>query len=210
MNHTPFVIAFNGPPHSGKDSVANELTKQLEASYVTKPLRVQLSLPMRLAVCALLGLDYKESTYDRNKDMVDVLTGETFRQTMIRLSEEHVKPRYGHDYWCRAALSKQLPSTRVIVISDLGFPEEIAYLEKHYGANRVLTVNLTRNGTNWDKDSRVPVKGVQSIQVDNNDTLRAAAVNVRHYMREFLRWNLATPLATGVDLPSAYVDSLRA
>lgn len=173
----PRIIAFNGPPRSGKDTIANVLATRLENTYTSVIVRSQLSLPMRLAVCAMLGIEYSEFTYERIKDQVQEITGETFRQTMIRLSEEHVKPAYGNDIWVKSAMARamvELP--HIVVISDLGFPEEINYLESTYA--EVLVVQIDRDGSTWDNDSRVPCTGRHSMELDNNTTIRAAVAAV--------------------------------
>ena len=59
------VIAFNGPPRSGKDTLANWLESQLTQSYLNLKIeRSAISLPMRYSIFSMLGMEYSEETYE--------------------------------------------------------------------------------------------------------------------------------------------------
>lgn len=114
---TTYLIGLSGPPRSGKDTLGNLVAGILREKDV--PVEVHaLSLPMRLAVYGMLGLEYSVEHYEANKD-TPFTTGSggvtTIRQEMISLSEDHVKPRLGNDWWGYALLNR----TRLALASSL-------------------------------------------------------------------------------------------
>jgi hypothetical protein len=186
------VVAFNGPPRTGKDTLANLLKLHLMSNYETAGIRVQLSLPMREAAFAMAGLgEYDEETYEKLKDEVLPITGATLRQLMIDLSEEHVKPKYGKQFWVKSAMARIPEGVEVAIVSDLGFWEELDFLQKTYGARNVVVVNTHREGKGWGSDSRKPLTCSQSFQCYNNATPNQAAAEIRKYLRDL--WGLKHP-----------------
>lgn len=180
-----YVIAFNGPPRSGKDSIANELVNQLGLKDQAVK-RLQLSLPMRKAVFALLGQEYTEAKYESVKDNTfDAFQGRTLRQAMIALSESHVKPTYGHGFWVKSSMYTCNRRVEFAIISDLGFPIELAYLERKFPT---LIVNTIRKGATWAGDSRVPLEGCLNLVVENNGSIKVAAKKIRDYIVNTLGW----------------------
>lgn len=183
------IIAFNGPPRSGKDTLANLLKTHLESNYYQhKVERVALSLPMRISACACLGQEYTEDWYESNKDVVHPLIGTTFRQFMIDLSERHIKPMYGHAFWTRSAIVSIKPKTHIVIISDLGFQSEIDYLNQLYGPDNVLVVQTDRVGSTWKGDSREPLSSQLNFPIFNDKKPADAVVPLRKFVGEL--WNL--------------------
>lgn len=190
-----YVVAFNGPPKSGKDSVANSFVLQMTGNYRVASQKVQLSLPMRRTIFALLGLgEYTEAHYESIKDEVMSPSGWTVREMMINLSEKHIKPSYGKEYWIAVAMNGIKDSTKLAIISDLGFEEEIDYLLSRFMKHRVLVVQLEREGTTWGNDSRGSVTGYQTLVIKNNGTITQAAVRVRQHCKT-LGWAVCNGIA---------------
>lgn len=177
-----YVIGFNGPPHCGKDTVANALQELLSDQFMIPTVRDALSLPMRLVGFTMLGYDYDETQYGIIKDVKqDLLVGDTLRQFMISYSEKFIKPRYGHSFWARQ-LRQRCPmwgngNLGILIVSDIGFADEVAFFETN--TRDYLQVNLTREGADsWEKDSRSYVTAHKQTVIPNNGTPQEAAGHV--------------------------------
>lgn len=165
-----YIIGLNGPPHSGKDTLADAMGRQLDRS-VTPYMKASLSMPMRLTVCAMTGLVYSDATYEETKDRRVRDTGRTFREMMISLSEDYVIPTYGSDFWGRT-LVRTLPHQSLpllVVIPDIGFNRELPPIIDYVGADYFMLVQLVRYGRDWGNDSRryVDPEGINSMQLLN-------------------------------------------
>lgn len=169
-----YLVGLSGPPRSGKDTLAGLVRRH----FVNSKVRTQvhsLSLPMRLAVYAYLGLEYSPEHYEANKDYEFDVPGErrftTIRNEMISLSEHFVKPRLGHGWWGRALLNRVTPGTQLILVPDMGFRAE------HEVFTETLTdclwIHLQRDGTDFSKDSRSYVGSGPTVR--NNRSPEVAA-----------------------------------
>lgn len=171
-----YILGFNGPPRSGKDSIGNALAEILRREQEVPTEVMSLSFPMRLAVFALAGLQYDSHIYEASKDSArDIFNGRTIREEMIELSEAHVKPRLGHDFWARALMGHVLDSTRVLIIPDIGFESEVHALASHPDVTRFLNVHIEREGYGWGNDSRSYCYGHTYTVIQNNDDVQTAA-----------------------------------
>lgn len=176
----PYVIGFNGPPRSGKDSIADALRDIVYRRCDIATHRAALSMPMRYVVYDLIGEIYTTKHYEDFKDVPNPLfKGETIRQAIIRLSEEFVKPTYGVDYWARYLHHQnrlwwgKVPC--LMVISDIGFQEECDYFREH---SYFKNVHVHRNGIDWKNDSRTYVDGDAYLHCSNNETIEFAAERI--------------------------------
>ena len=190
-----YVIGFNGPPHCGKDTIANTLQTAIDSLHEISNVRVSLSLPMRLAGFAMLGMYYSDENYEQVKDVPQELFRQKFnpalttqvpepptlRRWMINFSERFIKPYYGQDFWARQ-LKQRCPMLNgnapgLIIVSDIGFQAEVDWFAKN--AEDFMLVQLTREGTDWSKDSRgyVEAKGPM-VTVANDGTPEEAAGHV--------------------------------
>jgi len=187
-----YIIGFNGPPHCGKDTLANALNERLgiENSIATK--RVALSLPMRLAVYSLLNRNYDPAHYDRYKDSPQPLFhGRTIRQEMIALSEDHVKPRHGKDFWASHLCALEIPSAPlVMIVSDMGFQAEGDYFNRFVGLGNYTLIRLYREGCDWSKDSRGYIQSPLGLDYRNDDTVEAGVERILRHVKA-LGWRLA-------------------
>ncbi len=155
----PLFIVLNGPPYSGKTHIANTITNELRAhmrkTVIAHPqgaaelvMQDSFAAPMKHFISTILGVKYK----DLKKDvMVAALRGYTPRQFLISLSEDHIKPIYGEDFYGRAMLhrvGRLEPQPLYMVVDDSGFEEEIEPITKR------LVIKLTRPGCSYEGDSR--------------------------------------------------------
>lgn len=169
-----YVIGISGPPRSGKDTLGTFLSNAVEDTYGATPRMVALSMPMRHTVFAMMGRAYDGRVYEREKDTAQkALGGETLREAMIALSEEHVKSRYGKGFWARSAFAygdQPHTATPLAVVTDMGFPEEVEVLEQMFGAHNCMWVQLSRPGFDFSRDSRHFVGGELAVKLDNTGT----------------------------------------
>ncbi|QIB67194.1 hypothetical protein [Kineobactrum salinum] len=148
-------MLLNGPPGCGKDTLAEEMVPSGFTPMSFKPALYQ-------AVSDHYGIPLEEVLHwcatRELKDEVWNPIGKTPREMMIEVSEEVYKPRFGKDYFGKAAAVACVEAgADFAVFSDGGFPEEIGPLALYY--NQVIVVQLFREGFSFEKDSRTYVEG---------------------------------------------------
>ena len=183
MSKEPKIIMFNGPPNSGKDTLADELVKILGP----KALRSSFALSLKDLVATALFVTVED--VERHKDeamnvaaggdsmAILALDDVTFRDALIYFSEGFMKPLFGHNIWGKTlSLALKLhmeeqPDTEFCVISDLGFEDELQTFIDDYGAENVLVVRVSRHDTSFENDSRhyVECKDCAIIGVKNEN-----------------------------------------
>lgn len=191
----PYIIGFNGPPRSGKDTLATLLAGQIDRFFGVPTHRCILAAPMRQRVEALVGVSSRE-WYDKHKDeALELLGGETTRQCMIRDSEEFLKKNYGQDFWARIYHHRNRiwweDSPAVAVCSDIGFEAEVKYFCEN--AKGYLNILLERPGTDFSIDSRnyVDAKSFGGIELRVvNDSYPMAAIEKIIQFMTTLGWKL--------------------
>ena len=168
-----YFIGLSGPPRSGKDTIGALLEAELlTRNHHLRIDKLSLSMPMRWMVYELANEEYSLDHYEANKDSPnELLGGATIRQAMIDLSEKHIKPQYGQDYWARHGIHRLLRRgnvPNVIVCTDVGFDSERQFFEKYVGGFNCLWVQVQRDGTSFANDSRGYIKGQSNCTVPNN------------------------------------------
>jgi hypothetical protein len=168
-------VLLNGPPGSGKDTVASNLIPYLKFTHL------KFAAPIKRMVAALLQCDQRalEQIKDEPNRMLRFLDKElttrddTPRQLLIALSEELLKPRYGNAVfgnllWTEATKS----SSNLFVVSDCGFESEVSRLVYSAGARNCLLFRLHRAGHDFTGDSRsyLNIDGLASKDVHNTLT----------------------------------------
>lgn len=177
------IIGFNGPPRSGKDTLATAIQdihedeyREAHGHFAEEPtqeklggypwmqpeniFREALIMPCRIAAFALMGLGaYNLETYERIKDKVNPAFGVSLRQFMIRLMEDHVKILYGRGVAGETLANKYRDSAllrlpNLMLVTDIGFQEEVDILSELVGYDNFLLVHVIREGTTWSGDSR--------------------------------------------------------
>lgn len=192
----PYVVGFNGPPRSGKDTLATQLQAILDDFTATPVHRQALAATMRDGAAAILGMSGGDKWYSETKDKpLEVLNGETFRRFMIDMSEQFVKPIYGYDFWARLMYDRnkiwwnKIPS--ILLITDIGFPAEVEFLCKR--SESYLGVRLDRPGCDFSMDSRnwvaSQIYGGTDFAYTNDDTVEEGAKAILEQMYR-LGWPL--------------------
>lgn len=186
----PFVLGFNGPPRSGKDTIAQAVMNQLDKEGCNVPVhKYALAGTMRAGAAAILGIDCTDRWYHDNKDIpLDVLNGGTFRRFMIDMSEHFVKALYGQDFWAKLLHARNrtwwngIPS--ILIITDIGFSAEVEFLCEH--SRHYLGVRVDRPNTDFSKDSRSyvasQVYGGKDLAITNDGTPEEAADQILKVM----------------------------
>ena len=192
------IIAFNGPPGSGKDTCAQIAKEYLldGASAVNhyRPRVVQFKDKLyEAAFKELLGVSSEQVpfTFEKfkqlctNRDTKDTTCISIFvenhgflyytpREWMIEVSERAYKPRYGESVWADALTQSILEDDEhnVFLIPDLGFDVEVeALLNLQRMGYNVAVVKVERDGCTYDGDSRKEVgpSGIPCCSVYNSE-----------------------------------------
>lgn len=145
------VVLFNGPPRSGKDTYANELTK-----YIPNAQMFHLAGVLKNVTHNAYGLfDVPYDYFEENKDLPnDIFLGKTPRECYIHMSENYLKPLHGTDFFIKKAVDMIRNSNNNFwLIPDCGFDEEVEYLSKCEDLVCIYVI-LEREGKNFNNDSR--------------------------------------------------------
>ncbi len=174
------IVVLNGPPSSGKDTIAEYLTEHhgyAEARFKTKLVQIALMISQ------ISGFDWCTRYDDRELKETpwDRLGGLSQREYLIKISEDWVKPLHGESYFgdVLAQRIKYNYEGMDVILSDSGFVEEIKPVLA-LGIS-TLIVRLYREGCSFDGDSRdyLPVTlGVPTVVIHNNDTIDGAVYKI--------------------------------
>ena len=161
------AVIMNGPPNSGKDTLAFMLE---EYGFVKMAFKDQLyietakyfgvnlqELIRRASDRVLKEQPWKELEYTISPHY-DESFYRTPRQALILTSENYIKPNQGDDYFGLAAVEacKKRVAT-MAVFSDGGFASEIKPLADAY--KHVVIFRLHRKGCSFEGDSRSYLPG---------------------------------------------------
>ncbi len=172
-----WIIMFNAPPGSGKDTAADYLALRCNQAR-----HLRLKEPLFRHVCAHYGISrqqfdllYLERT--TKEAPTPLLQGLSPRETLNHVSENVCKKQYGRDCFARALADEiNLDQDRLILVSDCGFREELEPMTRAVGRDRVVVVHIHRDNCTFEGDSRnwVTTGGLcREFRVDNNGTLEA-------------------------------------
>lgn len=154
------ILYLNGPPRSGKDTLAGILKGKYEGTIVY-PFARELKERVNRAYELDLPWDHFE---DRKDEPADEFYGRTPRSVWIQFSEHFMKPLHGRDIFARLWIEAVEYLTdfddpeELIIIPDSGFPGEVDYVartinQEHPGHAQHL-VRMVREGCSFKGDSR--------------------------------------------------------
>lgn len=161
-----YLIVMNGPPYSGKDTLAQLVLEHIESFNPTTPIKLEsLSLPLRSIAYAMVGRVYMTqrtdewNRYAEFKEEYFPSLERTGRQLMIDASEQFLKLNYGIEVMAKLleARNKDFPRNGVMIIRDGGFQIEIEPLIRWVGAENVMIVRVSRPACTFKGDSRESV-----------------------------------------------------
>lgn len=193
-----YVVGFNGPPYSGKDTAAAMLAQKIENEKLDPTLPIyqdSLSLPLREIVYAMVGRNYDPITYDDFKcEKFPQFENRSGRQLMIDVSESFLKPVYGQPIMANLLAARYDPHSKgVLLIRGLGFQCEVDPLCKYFGWGNVRIVHVNRTGHSFSGDSREWVYGLDNTayQLSNHgglDILKLQVDKLYYHLVEALGW----------------------
>lgn len=147
MTSKPTVIILNGPPGSGKDTIAELLVQH---GFTHECFKAPL-YPLTAMMYGVTTEWFKEVATDRilkEQPFDELNCGMTPRMALIDTSENQIKPYMGKDFFGLLAASRVKGNT---VFSDGGFEEEIEPMIQQHSA---WIFRLHREGFTFEGDSR--------------------------------------------------------
>lgn len=170
------IIILNGPPRSGKDSLAKYLTAKYKSFYHFKFADELKKIAHRLYNTPEQDPDAYEQFKDRPLTEFLNLTP---RQAYINLSEDYIKKYHGKDFFSLQLISTiknvQDSVENVFIISDGGFEEELLPLLNVFSPSSMTIVQIHRTGCSFNNDSRhyfdserFNKLGIKFLNVENN------------------------------------------
>lgn len=146
------VVILNGPPNSGKDTIAEALEAEGYSHIRFKDALYRdtaklFDMPLAQFI-ALASNRYTKEVPHAGLSMYSP------REALIYCSESVMKELYGKDYYGRQ-LAERVASTDndAFIVSDGGFEEELAPV-KRLADTKVVVVRLLRSGCSFQGDSR--------------------------------------------------------
>lgn len=149
------VTVLNGPPGCGKDTLAKLIAERTgahhgefkEALYIetAKYFKTYLERFKRNATDRFLK---EKPIYDTHLGLMSP------REMLIHVSEKHIKPNFGTDYFGITAAENWLDISTPIIVSDGGFGPEVQALCDIYDSTHVMVIRLVRDGYTFEGDSR--------------------------------------------------------
>ena len=157
------IIAFNGPPRAGKDTlkglIVDEFFDKNFKAYTLSDILIEAS-------CVIYGIVRAEWDARYCTDLKDEpwesLFGLSQRQALIGLSEEYLKTKHGGDIIAKIFL-KRLEKFREsgdfdVLMIDTGFTEEFKHIVENFGVDNVMLIRVKRDGRDYSNDSRSDVE----------------------------------------------------
>ena len=183
MNNYPFIIAICGYKRSGKDTIAEYLTKNYNYNHY------KITDKLRKIVQLLFNLN--DNDYEKNKEKIDNRWNITPRKMMQFIGTEvfqykiqELLPDIGRDFWIKSLLSDKLLNNiknndHKIVISDLRFIHEYENLKKLNIPFIVIKVTNNRiknidNHVSETEHLKIPI----NYEIKNNGSLEELYNNI--------------------------------
>lgn len=178
------ILLINGPPRSGKDSIAQAL-----AGLIPNSGRQSSAYILKQRTHKLYGLTQGPLFFENHKDEPrSEFLGLTPRQAYIGVSETYFKPMHGDDIFGQF-MQQELDQSRgeadLWFISDSGFEAETRVLVDWLPEGDVALVRMHRDGCDFGEDSRgyITGNGLKSIDIENNGTIFEARDRARDFMQ---------------------------
>ena len=196
MNVPHKVIFLNGPPGCGKDTIARHL-------YILGGRHMKFAEPLKAAARAMFHvsdalwkvLEVEGSQSEKDLPRAEFF-GKSWRETLIWLSEEVMKPQYGDDIFGKLALTKlwrnnlnNTNPTAFTVFSDCGFGPEVSVVADAVGHDNCQLWRIQRPGCSFKNDSRgyVDVPNVSVLTFHNEHDMDMLKIQIKLYLDKFVR-----------------------
>jgi hypothetical protein len=201
MSYPELLIAFNGPPGSGKDTAAIYAMAHLQHVLRVKTVLDRYSMPLKLALKAATGWSLEQIDEFKGKNH-PLAFGMDTRKLQIGISEDVFKAEggpeiFGQLFVHRNAMLAAQHDVECIVVPDAGFPAETLHVMQAWRDVNILFVRLHRTGRDFAADSRSLVSlnkeadelqcGYIEVDVDNNGTHGELAWKVINVVDNWVR-----------------------
>jgi hypothetical protein len=173
MSKPQQIIFMNGPPESGKDTAALFIYEAYSHARMAK-----FAALLKETARVMFNLSHREvqelEKHANKNTRRPEFRGMSWRETLIWISEDVVKPKLGIDYF-GVQLCKQLSEPTacdITAISDSGFRHEALPIIEHFGPENCHLFHIRRTGCTFKNDSRGywEDKRVQTHVIDNRHT----------------------------------------
>lgn len=166
------IIFLTGKPGTGKDTLAIALN-----DYMRSP-HLKLGDPLMNIMKIMFNID-DEYIEEINKDRKlkelpsDVFHGKSYRECMIWMAEECIKPKFGKDFFIKNLINR-IENTKfkdIFLVSDLGFKnDELSHIdgEKY----KTYIIKIKRNDIDSSVvDSREDIDENLFATIDNDGSI---------------------------------------
>lgn len=189
------IVILNGPRGSGKDAIAEAL-----ANKFTDMFHIKFSDLLKTVVADSVGAD-REVLDTPEMKLLPIKGDKSFVDLQIELFQ-FLKETYGpavlgkfmvkQIHFVEKGMDPFLEAMTVIS-SDGGRREEIEEVAREFGADKVLIIQLYRDGKTFIGDIRtyVEIPGIQIMQIRNDSTLEEVVSRVESIMRLWIADNVA-------------------
>jgi hypothetical protein len=171
----PKIFLLNGPPRSGKDTLADWCVDENPHSF----LKQKMAEPLKKSVQELFSLsDEQVELFDNDSELKDkpqdIFYGVSWRQAVIDLCEIYVKKHYDTAFFGHSLVNRIKNNTErqeYFLISDSGFKEEAAPVVKEFGIDNVFLLRIIRPNHDFSGDSRTywdNELGIAEYHIQNN------------------------------------------
>jgi len=162
------LLILNGPPNSGKDTLADLLVKH-EGFH-----KLQFKDSLFNILASTLGMTTEEfltnhySREDKENPIFKLVHDGGLmspRQALIHMSENVIKKEFGENVF-GLSVAKRLKDGWSVT-SDGGFVEELEAIIDEIGAEKVIVVRIQRDGCTFENDSRRYLQRTMSNKFEN-------------------------------------------
>lgn len=165
------VVFINGPPGSGKDSLAIHIAHHYLGFHVVKFAQILKERTHALYGRSDIPHDWFEPVKDKPNDL---FFGLTPRQAYISVSENLIKPNHGKDIYGKLLARKLQENAfaKAFVISDLGFYDEAVPVMEGSSSALLIRLHAEGRGCTFEGDSRSYIKlPIETLDFTNNGTI---------------------------------------
>lgn len=189
------IIFLNGPPGSGKDTIAEEIIKIIRDEKYRTATKFQFKdtlfellmnfFRIDMTLDEFMSVYYTRETKELPCELLRVGNKIfTPREALIFISEEVIKPSFGKEAFGLTSVKKLKNEINPYgsIFSDCGFLEELIPVANEFKNNCYL-VRLSRDGTSFNGDSRNYIEPSDAMlsgikyagDFSNNGTVREVA-----------------------------------
>lgn len=189
-----FVILFNGPPSSGKDTAAGFMCRHFTKNGI-RAQEFKFAHMLKKGVHTSLALDVPVNAFEgKIKDEKSPLFfGLSPRDAYIEHSERYMKKVYGENVFAEL-LVRQFEAARrkgvtVACVSDCGFEVEINHMLVKFSPIQCVLMRMHRTGCDFSNDSRSYLSSLKmpSYDIKNNNALHYLNLELEGYYTQFMR-----------------------